>query len=42
MASNLDALRRGWVHVVQIFEPYVSMAVQEGGAASFTPPAGAG
>ncbi len=31
MASNLDALRRGWVHVVQIFEPYVSMAVQEGG-----------
>jgi len=30
MASNLDALRRGWVHVVQMFEPYVSMAVQDG------------
>jgi NitT/TauT family transport system substrate-binding protein len=30
MASNLDALRRGWVDVVQMFEPYVSMAVRDG------------
>jgi NitT/TauT family transport system substrate-binding protein len=30
MASNLDAVRAGRVHVVQMFEPYVSMAVQDG------------
>jgi len=30
MADNLAALRRGEVHVVQLFEPYVSMALQSG------------
>jgi NitT/TauT family transport system substrate-binding protein len=31
MADNLKALRRGELDVVQIFEPYVSMALQAGG-----------
>ncbi len=30
MADNLEALRRGELDVVQMFEPYVSMAVQAG------------
>jgi NitT/TauT family transport system substrate-binding protein len=30
MAENIAALRRGELDVVQMFEPYVSMAVQEG------------
>ena len=30
MAANLDALRNGELDVAQMFEPYVSMAVQQG------------
>ena len=30
MADNLEALRRGELDVVQMFEPYVSMALQAG------------
>ena len=30
MADNLEALRRGELDVVQMFEPYVSMALQDG------------
>src|ERR1044072_390369 len=30
MADNLEALRRGELDVVQLFEPYVSLAVQSG------------
>jgi NitT/TauT family transport system substrate-binding protein len=30
MADNLEALRRGELEVVQLFEPYVSMALQTG------------
>jgi len=30
MASNLEALRRSRVHAAQMFEPYVSMALQAG------------
>ena len=30
MAENYEALRRGELDVVQVFEPYPSMAVQEG------------
>src|SRR5262249_46513009 len=30
MAANVEALRRGEVDVVQVFEPFVSMALREG------------
>jgi NitT/TauT family transport system substrate-binding protein len=33
MADHLDALRRGEVDVVQLFEPYVSLALQSGAGA---------
>ena len=34
MSNNLEALRRGELDVVQVFEPYVSMALRNGGRRS--------